>query len=102
MSSIVNFIKRISVAAWVGIAVAVAAAVVMFIYLSRPKPKTAELPVVATMPVHKQDVSIYSEFAGRIRAQQFVEVRARVRSEERRVGKECGSEWWVRGGGGAW
>ena len=61
MSSIVNFIKRISVAAWVGIAVAVAAAVVMFIYLSRPKPKTAELPVVATMPVHKQDVSIYSE-----------------------------------------
>ena len=91
MSSIVNFIKRISVAAWIGIAVAVAAAVVMFIYLSRPKPKTAELPVVATMPVHKQDVSIYSEFAGRIRAQQFVEVRARVEGYLQRMNFREGS-----------
>ena len=91
MSSIVNFIKRISVAAWIGIAGAVAAAVVMFIYLSRPKPKTAELPVVATMPVHKQDVSIYSEFAGRIRAQQFVEVRARVEGYLQRMNFREGS-----------
>lgn len=30
------------------------------------------------MPVQKQDVEIYGEYVGRIRAQQFVEVRARV------------------------
>lgn len=35
-------------------------------------------PVVATIPVTQQDVNIYGEYVGRIRAQQFVEIRARV------------------------
>lgn len=78
MSKFLDSIRKISIAAWVGIAVVVAAAIVLFVWMSRPKPKTAELPVVAVMPVSKHDVNIYGEFAGRIRAQQFVEVRARV------------------------
>ncbi|MDE6487193.1 MAG: efflux RND transporter periplasmic adaptor subunit [Muribaculaceae bacterium] len=78
MSKFLDSIRKISIAAWAGIAVVVAAAIVLFVWLSRPKPKTAELPVVAVMPVSKHDVNIYGEFAGRIRAQQFVEVRARV------------------------
>lgn len=78
MSKFLDSFKKISIAAWVGIALAAAAVVILLVWLSRPKPKTAELPVVAVMPVSKQDVNIYGEFAGRIRAQQFVEVRARV------------------------
>lgn len=78
MSKILDSLKKISIAAWVGIAVAVAGVIVLVVWLSRPKPKATELPVVAVMPVSKQDVNIYGEFAGRIRAQQFVEVRARV------------------------
>ncbi|MDE6137307.1 MAG: biotin/lipoyl-binding protein, partial [Muribaculaceae bacterium] len=78
MSKFLDSIRKISIAAWAGIAVVVAAVIVLFVWLSRPKPKTAELPVVAVMPVSKHDVNIYGEFAGRIRAQQFVEVRARV------------------------
>ena len=38
----------------------------------------AALPVVAVEPVQIEDVSIYGEYVGRIRAQQFVEIRARV------------------------
>lgn len=78
MASIINALKKLSIAAWIGIAVAVAAVTALCIYLSRPKPRAAELPVVAVMPVEKDDVNIYAEYAGRIRAQQFVEVRARV------------------------
>ena len=36
------------------------------------------LPIVAVEPVDVEDVSIYGEYVGRIRAQQFVEIRARV------------------------
>ena len=44
----------------------------------RPRPVPVVLPVVATQPVETQDVSIYGEYVGRIRAKQFVEIRARV------------------------
>ena len=37
-----------------------------------------DVPVVATVPVAQEDVNIYGEYVGRIRAQQFVEIRARV------------------------
>lgn len=43
----------------------------------RPAPE-AELPVVSIEPTQQQDVEIYGEYVGRVRAQQFVEVRARV------------------------
>jgi len=38
----------------------------------------SNVPVVAVEPVMRDDVEIYGEYVGRIRAQQFVEVRARV------------------------
>lgn len=36
------------------------------------------MPVVSVMPANQQNVQIFGEYVGRIRAQQFVEVRARV------------------------
>lgn len=44
-------------------------------YRSEPEP---ELPTVVIAPATQQDVEIYGEYVGRVRAQQFVEVRARV------------------------
>ena len=37
-----------------------------------------DLPIVEVEPVVTDDVEIYGEYVGRIRAQQFVEIRARV------------------------
>lgn len=34
--------------------------------------------IIAVEPAHQEDVEIYGEYVGRVRAQQFVEVRARV------------------------
>lgn len=48
-----------------------------FIITHKPAP-VPELPVVGVAPVQQDDVEIYGEYVGRIRAQQFVEVRARV------------------------
>lgn len=42
------------------------------------KQPAGALPVVATESVKASDVNIYGEYVGRIRAQQYVEVRARV------------------------
>lgn len=42
------------------------------------KQQPLELPVVAVEPSECEDVEIYGEYVGRVRAQQFVEVRARV------------------------
>lgn len=50
---------------------------IYLIVTHRPAPKP-ELPVVAIAPVTQKDVEIYGEYVGRVRAQQFVEVRARV------------------------
>lgn len=58
------------------LALVAVAAVLWFVF--RPRPASALLPVVAVSPVTVSDVNIYGEYAGRIRAQQFVEVRARV------------------------
>lgn len=50
----------------------------LYLYLTREKETIPEAPIVSIIPVQKQDVEIYGEYVGRIRAQQFVEVRARV------------------------
>ena len=50
----------------------------IYFYVSRPRRATPELPVVTVEKVLKEDVEIYGEYVGRIRAQQFVEIRARV------------------------
>ncbi len=48
------------------------------VYFLRPKEEEKFLPVVAVDQVDRRDVEIYGEYVGRVRAQQFVEVRARV------------------------
>ena len=46
--------------------------------LTRDREVIPDPPVVAVSPAEQQDVEIYGDYVGRIRAQQFVEVRARV------------------------
>ncbi len=49
------------------------------VWLLNLKDKPTEVaPVVCVAPVGQQDVEIYGDYVGHIRAQQFVEVRARV------------------------
>ena len=58
--------------------VCIAVVVGAYLFLTRQKEPSPTYPVVSVMPVQQQDVEIYGEYVGRIRAQQFVEVRARV------------------------
>ena len=50
----------------------------IYIILTWPKKVVPEAPVVIVEPAHTENVEIYGDYVGRIRAQQFVEVRARV------------------------
>ena len=50
----------------------------IYLIVSHQPAKMPELPVVAIAPATQDDVEIYGEYVGRVRAQQFVEVRARV------------------------
>lgn len=59
-------------------ALIVIAIIVAIIFLRRPDVETTALPTVEVQPVEVDDINIYGEFVGRIRAQQFVEIRARV------------------------
>ena len=63
---------------WLVIALTVLIATALIVFLTRPKTVAAPLPVVEVMPVDTTDVHIYGEYVGRIRAQQFVEIHARV------------------------
>ncbi len=54
------------------------ASIALIIWLMRDKPVEPMLPVVQVEPVLTQDMEIYGEYVGRIKAQQFVEIRARV------------------------
>ena len=56
----------------------IAAVVVAYIIITWPRKDEPEPPLVAVMPVGVDDVEIYGDYVGRVRAQQFVEVRARV------------------------
>lgn len=60
------------------VAISIAAVVVLYVIFTRKTPVEAEAPIVCVSPVERQDVEIYGDYVGRIRAQQFVEVRARV------------------------
>lgn len=55
----------------------VVAATVVLHFLDRKEPEEI-YPVVTVEKVKQEDVAIYGEYVGRIRAQQFVEIRARV------------------------
>lgn len=58
--------------------VVMAVAVAIPLIFLKPKPVEEVLPVVGVDVVRTRNVEIYGEFPGKIRAQQFVEVRARV------------------------
>ena len=61
-----------------GAAAAVVCVAVALIFLLRPKHVEEILPIVGVDTVRTRNVDVYGEFPGKIRAQQFVEVRARV------------------------
>ena len=63
---------------WIIIVAAIAAAATALYFFLRPKPQPVVLPTVEVEAVETENVNIYGEYVGRIRAQQFVEVRARV------------------------
>ncbi|MFR4237299.1 MAG: efflux RND transporter periplasmic adaptor subunit [Alistipes onderdonkii] len=69
---------RLSRGQWIGVIAGLVVVTVLLVILLRPRPAAVVLPVVAVEPVTTEDVNIYGDYAGRIRAQQFVEIRARV------------------------
>lgn len=52
--------------------------VATYIILNRKAEVVEDTPIVSIMPTQQENVEIYGDYVGRIRAQQFVEVRARV------------------------
>ena len=69
---------RLSRGQWIGVIACLVVVTVLLVILLRPRPAAVVLPVVAVEPVTTEDVNIYGDYVGRIRAQQFVEIRARV------------------------
>lgn len=69
-----KFRKKQSIYALVCILIVIA----VYLFATREKKVTPEPPVVSIAPARSQDVQIFGDYVGRIRAQQFVEVRARV------------------------
>ena len=69
---------RPSRGAWIGMALLAVVVAAALTWLMWPRELPPQYPVVAVEPVTTEDVSIYGEYVGRIRAQQFVEIRARV------------------------
>ena len=63
---------------WIVSGVVGVAVILLLVWVFRPRTVEPDYPVVAVEAVTTDDVSIYGEYVGRIRAQQFVEIRARV------------------------
>lgn len=63
---------------WLFVALVLIVIVVLIVFFIRPKSQQAPVPVVEVAVVDTTDVNIYGEYVGRIRAQQFVEIHARV------------------------
>lgn len=76
--------------------VCLATIIVGIVLLTRPKAAPEVYPTVAVENVTTENVEIYGEYVGRIRAQQFVEVRARVEGYLEKMSFEEGS--YVRKG----
>lgn len=64
--------------AWLSIILVALIVLAILCFALRPKTHEPELPKVEVEEVTTEDVSIYGEYVGRIRAQQFVEIHARV------------------------
>ncbi len=71
-------IQRLTVKQIIAIVAGILLFTALVVWLAWPKPVAPIYPVVATEKVLTQDMEIYGEYVGRIRAQQFVEIRARV------------------------
>ncbi|MCH5330262.1 MAG: efflux RND transporter periplasmic adaptor subunit [Alistipes sp.] len=63
---------------WTGVGALCVVAAAVLAWVLWPRPAVPDYPVVEVEAVATDDVSIYGEYVGRIRAQQFVEIRARV------------------------
>lgn len=72
------------------IVAAAAIGLVLWLVLRREHHEVT-MPVVEVAPVETSEVDLYSEYVGRIRAQQFVEVRARVEGYLQSIDFEEGS-----------
>ncbi|MDE7024919.1 MAG: efflux RND transporter periplasmic adaptor subunit [Paramuribaculum sp.] len=64
--------------AWIVISLLVLIASAAVYFALRPKKMLPELPTVEVARVNTGNVNVYGEYVGRIRAQQFVEIHARV------------------------
>lgn len=71
-------IRRFSSRTWLYIAIGVLLLGGGLYWILKPAPPAPILPIVEVEPVVTDDMEIYGEYVGRIRAQQFVEIRARV------------------------
>ena len=63
----------------------------LFLILTREETALPERPMVCVAPVSQQNVEIFGDYVGRIKAQQFVEVRARVEGYLEQMAFEEGS-----------
>lgn len=63
---------------FMGALIAILLIIIALFIFNRKRPVPVIYPVVATQPVGIEDVKIYGDYVGRIRAQQFVEIHARV------------------------
>lgn len=63
---------------WVALIIIIILTVAAIIIFKRKETEKTVLPSVEAEMVEASDVNIYGEYVGRIRAQQFVEIRARV------------------------
>ncbi|MDE5608517.1 MAG: efflux RND transporter periplasmic adaptor subunit [Muribaculaceae bacterium] len=73
-----NALASITKAGWLTILALIVVTVLLLYLLRRPEVKQEIYPTVEVMAVDTTTVNIYGEYVGRIRAQQFVEVHARV------------------------
>ncbi len=71
-------IKRLSAGQQIAIIMSLLALAALILWLTREKPAEPVYPIVQDETVVTQDVEVYGEYVGRIKAQQFVEIRARV------------------------
>ena len=69
----------------------IAVLVALYVIITWPEKKAPDVPLVSVEPVGVEDVEIYGDYVGRVRAQQFVEVRARVEGFLERMSFEEGT-----------
>ncbi len=80
-SKVVNKIKKVNRVPkwfWYLLSVIALALVALVVWWNWPEPAKPVYPMIEAEKVKTQNVEIYGEYAGKIRAQQYVEVRARV------------------------